>query len=302
MKKRIYLIELLVISIVAFAGVMIAINNKSHKVDYRTYTIKKTPDLILTGKVTPTKQVEIAKKLPAGTSLVYDSISNNSFVRKGECVAMYTYKHVDPSSSLKIQQLVNERKGLIGDNSVDNQIKINQLNQQIDSIAKKIYAHEYLAPFDGYIQIEPTDKEGVSLVSASQVIKTGISQYDLPTISHNSSVKLLEEATGKQAKGQIDYISVLPETGSSNYSILLRTKQHLNYGNSIEIKLPVNQILIPAKAVDHGAVYVMNHGKPQKVKYAVEKQNNDWILKPGATVKIGDKLLLNYKELPKNER
>ena len=64
----------------------------------------------------------------------------------------------------------------------------------------------------------------------------------------------------------------------------------------------MNQILIPAKAVDHGAVYVMNHGKPQKVKDAVEKQNNDWILKPGATVKIGDKLLLNYKELPKNER
>lgn len=302
MHKRIHLIELLIISIVAFAGVMVAINNKSTKVAYQTYTIKKSPDLILTGKVTPTKKVEITKKLPVGTSLVYDSLANNSFVRKGECVAMYTYKHVDQNSSLKIQQLVNQRKELNGDNSVDNQIKINQINQQIDSLAKKLYAHEYLAPFDGYLQIDPTDKESVSLVSSSQVIKTGISQYDLPTISRNSDAKLLEEATGKHTKGQVDYISVLPETGSSNYAMLLRAHQHLNYGNTIEIKLPVKQILIPAKAVNHGSVYLVNRGKCHQVKDAVEKQNNDWVLKPDSSVKVGDKLLLNYKELPKHER
>lgn len=290
-------------SIVIFSITIYKVQTQDQKVEYTNFKVQKTDDLILNGVVNPEQKIKISEKIPTGTNFFYDTLSNGQFVRKGESIGTYTYNDVDTSTNLKIKQLVEQRNEASKDNSTDSKIQVNDINKDINNLTAKLYTHEYVAPFDGYVQFNLADKKNATFISASQLISTSISQYDLPTIDQSQNAKLLEEATGTKTRGKIDYISLLTEAANKNYALLVKPEKHLNYGNSIEIKIPVKQVLIPSSAVNQGSVYLkQGNGKYTKATNVVEKQNNDWVLKDQNQVKVGDQILLNYKELPKNER
>ncbi|USS88237.1 hypothetical protein M3M39_01805 [Fructilactobacillus hinvesii] len=300
--KKIISLTLLIISIIVFFISVTLIENSTKKTKYTDFKIEKSDDLILNGVVKPAKEIKISNNIPNSTHLLYGTLNNGRFVRKGEPIGSYSYKNTDDNTSLKIKQLTSEKNNLNSNQSVDDQIKINEINKQINDLSQKLYIHDYLAPFNGYIQLDPMDKKNARFISSSQFINTSIGQYDLQTICQNKDVNLLEESTGKKATGKIDYISLLTDSNTKSYSILIKSARKFNYDNSIEIKIPVDKIIIPDTAVNKDVIYIKKNGKYRKVKNEIEKQNNDWVLKNESNVKVGDKILLNYKELPKNER
>lgn len=145
----------------------------------------------------------------------------------------------------------------------------------------------------------------VTIVSPNTVIEGTVSEYDYTRVKKGKKVTLRAMSESKEINGTISEVNQLPQattaqttgtqTTMANYTFLVKPDESLQYGYSVEITLPIDELRIPNKAVikekDQTFVYLYQKGKVKKQAVKVEEVNGVTILKEG--LKQKDQLISN---------
>lgn len=188
-------------------------------------------------------------------------------------------------------------------------LDLTDANETIEKTKKKVTTN-VAATLTGiaYVNLKGKTDPSVPLVtiaSPNTVIEGTVSEYDYTRVKKGKKVTLRAMSESKEINGTISEVNQLPQattaqttgtqTTMANYTFLVKPDESLQYGYSVEITLPIDELRIPNKAVikekDQTFVYLYQKGKVKKQVVKVEEVNGVTILKEG--LKQKDQLISN---------
>ncbi|WP_343749072.1 efflux RND transporter periplasmic adaptor subunit [Metaclostridioides mangenotii] len=195
-------------------------------------------------------------------------------------------------------------------------------SKSVDSIRKKANKN-VTAEISGIVSVNEKGKTDptvpvIKIISKNVVVEGIISEYDYDSIKLRQRVKVRPVSQKEEIGGQIKQINQLPDTeinvgdnqanstGSlSNYKFLVELDSPVQYGYSVQIKLPIDELRIPKKALikegNKEYVYLYISGKVIKKPIKTETKNEVIVVLEG--IKEGDVIISNPdKELKDGDK
>jgi HlyD family secretion protein len=195
-------------------------------------------------------------------------------------------------------------------------------SKSVDSIRKKANKN-VTAEISGIVSVNEKGKTDptvpvIKIISKNVVVEGIISEYDYDSIKLRQRVKVRPVSQKGEIGGQIKQINQLPDTeinvgdnqanatGSlSNYKFLVELDSPVQYGYSVQIKLPIDELRIPKKALikegNKEYVYLYISGKVIKKPIKTETKNEVIVVLGG--LKEGDVIISNpNKELKDGDK
>ena len=195
-------------------------------------------------------------------------------------------------------------------------------SKSVDSIRKKANKN-VTAEISGIVSVNEKGKTDptvpvIKIISENVVVEGIISEYDYDSIKLRQRVKVRPVSQKEEIGGQIKQINQLPDTeinvgdnqanstGSlSNYKFLVELDSPVQYGYSVQIKLPIDELRIPKKALikegNKEYVYLYISGKVIKKPIKTETKNEVIVVLEG--LKEGDVIISNPdKELKDGDK
>ncbi|WP_051599178.1 efflux RND transporter periplasmic adaptor subunit [Metaclostridioides mangenotii] len=195
-------------------------------------------------------------------------------------------------------------------------------SKSVDSIRKKANKN-VTAEISGIVSVNEKGKTDptvpvIKIISKNVVVEGIISEYDYDSIKLRQRVKVRPVSQKEEIGGQIKQINQLPDTeinvgdnqanstGSlSNYKFLVELDSPVQYGYSVQIKLPIDELRIPKKALikegNKEYVYLYISGKVIKKPIKTETKNEVIVVLNG--LKEGDVIISNPdKELKDGDK
>ena len=195
-------------------------------------------------------------------------------------------------------------------------------SKSVDSIRKKANKN-VTAEISGIVSVNEKGKTDptvpvIKIISKNVVVEGIISEYDYDSIKLRQRVKVRPVSQKEEIGGQIKQINQLPDTeinvgdnqanstGSlSNYKFLVELDSPVQYGYSVQIKLPIDELRIPKKALikdgNKEYVYLYISGKVIKKPIKTEIKNEVIVVLEG--LKEGDVIISNPdKELKDGDK
>ncbi|WP_315167849.1 efflux RND transporter periplasmic adaptor subunit [Metaclostridioides mangenotii] len=188
-------------------------------------------------------------------------------------------------------------------------------SKSVDSIRKKAKKN-VTAEISGIVSVNENGKTDptvpvIKIISKNVVVEGIISEYDYDSIKLRQRVKVRPVSQKGEIGGQIKQINQLPDTeinvgdnqasstGSlSNYKFLVELDSPVQYGYSVQIKLPIDELRIPKKALikegNKEYVYLYISGKVIKKPINTETKNEVIVVLDG--LKEGDVIISNPNE------
>lgn len=188
-------------------------------------------------------------------------------------------------------------------------------SKSVDSIRKKANKN-VTAEISGIVSVNENGKTDptvpvIKIISKNVVVEGIISEYDYDSIKLRQRVKVRPVSQKGEIGGQIKQINQLPDTeinvgdnqanstGSlSNYKFLVELDSPVQYGYSVQIKLPIDELRIPKKALikegNKEYVYLYISGKVIKKPINTETKNEVIVVLDG--LKEGDVIISNPNE------
>lgn len=215
-------------------------SEKSNKVDYATYTVKKEKPLNLEGKASPNAVKIYQNSRQIGTYLGIQ-VEDGQTVKQGDLLINYSVNNNQRQQIVnkvnEFQKSVNDSYRAINQNSqnpnlqkqlIQTQQSLVDAQQQLNQHDNYIKDNTY-AEFDGKVIVKNTEniRDGqpiLQLVSQKSQIQTTISEFDLNKIRQGDRVNITVINNGKTTKGKIKQISELPKSFESKMNDL----NHIN--------------------------------------------------------------------------
>jgi HlyD family secretion protein len=195
-------------------------------------------------------------------------------------------------------------------------------SKSVDSIRKKANKN-VTAEISGIVSVNEKGKTDptvpvIKIISKNVVVEGIVSEYDYDSIKLRQRVKVRPVSQKEEIGGQIKQINQLPDTeinvgdnqanstGSlSNYKFLVELDSPVQYGYSVQIKLPIDELRIPKKALikegNKEYVYLYISGKVIKKPIKTETKNEVIVVLNG--LKEGDVIISNPdKELKDGDK
>lgn len=161
------------------------------------------------------------------------------------------------------------------------------------------------AEIDGILIVHEENRKTAAapymeIVSEKTVLTSLITEYDYEKAKEGNEVEIRVIPDNETLKGKISYVSILPEksaqglpqTSGVNYQVRVTPEKDIKYGYSVEISLPSDEIVIPAKSIitddktKKEYVYQVINGKAYKKEITTEADGDIRLLKSG--LKKGD--------------
>jgi HlyD family secretion protein len=195
-------------------------------------------------------------------------------------------------------------------------------SKSVDSIRKKANKN-VTAEISGIVSVNEKGKTDptvpvIKIISKNVVVEGIVSEYDYDSIKLRQRVNVRPVSQKEEIGGQIKQINQLPDTeinvgdnqanstGSlSNYKFLVELDSPVQYGYSVQIKLPIDELRIPKKALikegNKEYVYLYISGKVIKKPIKTETKNEVIVVLNG--LKEGDVIISNPdKELKDGDK
>lgn len=202
----------------------------------------------------------------------------------------------------------------------DAQADLTERQAAVDQLQQKVTSN-VTAEIAGQVHINEEGKVSstvplVTIVSPTILIQGQVSEYDYTKLAVGQAVNLNIPSTGDKISGKIEEVDSLPQrtgatdsvgTTSSNqvlYNFKVIPEREIQYGYSVQIELPQNEINVPAKAVkndkDELYVFVFQKGRVKKQAIKAIKKENFYVVQEG--IVKGEKIIENpSKELKDNQ-
>lgn len=188
-------------------------------------------------------------------------------------------------------------------------------SKSVDSIRKKANKN-VTAEISGIVSINENGKTDptapvIKIISKNVVVEGIVSEYDYDSIKLNQRVKVRPVSQKEEIGGQIKQINQLPETeinvgnnqgnstGSlSNYKFLVELDSPIQYGYSVQIKLPIDELRIPKKALikEGNKEYVYLYISGKVIKKPIKTETKNEVIDVLDGLKEGDIIISNPNE------
>lgn len=191
----------------------------------------------------------------------------------------------------------------------------NDASKSVDSIRKKANKN-ITSEISGIVSINENGKSDptspvIKIISKNVVVEGLVSEYDYDSIKLNQRVKVRPVSQKEEIGGQIKQINQLPETeinvgnnqgnstGSlSNYKFLVELDSPLQYGYSVQIKLSIDELRIPKKALikEGNKEYVYLYISGKVIKKPIKTETKNEVIDVLDGLKEGDIIIANPNE------
>lgn len=191
----------------------------------------------------------------------------------------------------------------------------NDASKSVDSIRKKANKN-ITSEISGIVSINENGKSDptspvIKIISKNVVVEGLVSEYDYDSIKLNQRVKVRPVSQKEEIGGQIKQINQLPETeinvgnnqgnstGSlSNYKFLVELDSPLQYGYSVQIKLSIDELRIPKKALmkEGNKEYVYLYISGKVIKKPIKTETKNEVINVLDGLKEGDIIIANPNE------
>jgi len=188
-------------------------------------------------------------------------------------------------------------------------------SKSVDSIRKKANKN-VTAEISGIVSVNENGKTDptvpvIKIISKNVVVEGIISEYDYDSIKLRQRVKVRPVSQKGEIGGQIKQINQLPDTeinvgdnqanstGSlSNYKFLVELDSPVQYGYSVQIKLPIDELRIPKKALikEGNKEYVYLYISGKVIKKPINKETKNEVIVVLDGLKEGDVIISNPNE------
>ncbi|MDD4371094.1 MAG: efflux RND transporter periplasmic adaptor subunit [Anaerostipes sp.] len=300
----------------------------------KTYTIKKADPYVFQGTVDAkrTKNVMIDSSKGKLTStlvsdgefirkgqalLKYKNTSITSQIPTQEKVVTRTHRsyHNAYVAYLKVynkkEKTDLDKQTLIGlkDTLDSTRDAYNDAVESLDNL-KSHRTNLVRSTISGYVSINQNAKDDYTLpyitVTSNKIEVVGsVSEYDYSKLKSGSHVTIQVISNNEKVNGTISKIDKVPISGSSkegeatsastsSYNFYVTPEDEIQYGYSVEISLPINEIQVPKKYIkksDNGYyTYVYKKGKKIKTDVTVKETSDYYIVQSG--LKFNDKVVI----------
>lgn len=206
--------------------------------------------------------------------------------------------------------------------------QLDEVNAQIKTANEKLNYTEK-SKISGVVKLDKSSAEGaismtsqdpiVSISSKETIINGQVSEYDYEKIHIGDNVNINLLNSDKTLSGKITYIDNMPiknnsgiqigmtqQSGSSvsNYLFEVEPSENINYGFSVNIKLPQEGIFIPEEAVEEKDgkfhVFMVKDGVIKSKEVDIEKENSTYKVIKGLSV--GDEIITNIEGLKEGQK
>lgn len=191
----------------------------------------------------------------------------------------------------------------------------NDASKSVNSIRKKANKN-ITSEISGIVSINENGKSDptspvIKIISKNVVVEGLVSEYDYDSIKLNQRVKVRPVSQKEEIGGQIKQINQLPETeinvgnnqgnstGSlSNYKFLVELDSPLQYGYSVQIKLSIDELRIPKKALikEGNKEYVYLYISGKVIKKPIKTETKNEVINVLDGLKEGDIIIANPNE------
>lgn len=193
-------------------------------------------------------------------------------------------------------------------------LDLTSANEMTEKIRGKV-THTITAGMKGIAYINEKGKSDptvpvVTIVSPATVIEATVSEYDYERLQAEEKVTIQPTNGDAKIDGTITQVDKLPETNvaqgadasagsaSASYTFQVKPAKDLQYGYTVQITLPLNELRIPGKSLvkdgEARFVYVVNEGKAHKQAVSVTEKNGLFIVTEG--LKEEDEIVTNPDE------
>ena len=206
--------------------------------------------------------------------------------------------------------------------------QLDEVNAQIKTANEKLHYTEK-SMISGVVKLDKSSAEGaismtsqepiVSISSKETIVKGQVSEYDYEKIQIGDNVNIILLNSDKTIDGKITYIDNMPiksnsgiqigmpqqsGTSVSNYLFEVEPSEVINYGFSVNIKLPQEGLFIPEEAVKEkdGKFYVfmVKDGVVKSKEIDAEKDNS--IIKIIKGLSVGDEIISNIEGIEEGQK
>lgn len=190
-------------------------------------------------------------------------------------------------------------------------LDLTSANEMTEKIRGKV-THTITAGMKGMAYINEKGKSDpmvpvVTIVSPTTVIEASVSEYDYERLQAEQKVTIQPTNGDEKIDGTILQVDKLPETTtaqgadsgtsttSASYRFSVKPAKDLQYGYTVQITLPLDELRIPSKSLvkdgDKRFVYVVKSGKAHKQAVTVLEKNGLLIVTEGLNEK--DQIVTN---------
>lgn len=179
-------------------------------------------------------------------------------------------------------------------------LDLTSANEMTEKIRGKV-THTITAGMKGIAYINEKGKTDpsvpvVTIVSPSTVIEATVSEYDYDRLQAEQKVTIQPTNGDPKIDGTITQVDKLPETASqgtegaasvtsASYRFQVKPAKDLQYGYTVQITLPLNELRIPEKSLvqegEERFVYLVKAGKAYKQAVKVTEKNGLFIVTEG---------------------
>lgn len=300
---------------------------------YDLYTVKKTPDLILQGKINATQQQLI--KPNGNGKLAQLFVHDGDTVEQGQNVYELTdnTKGTDiniqaqdnQATQTKINNLENElAQGQSSDDSTqadeikneltdaqntlaDGQLKYNELyNEAVEDVQAPIARTIHIVSKSGESGIPQ-----IYIISKDKLIKSKVSEFDLNKLHSKQKTQIISDVTKRKYKSQITNLSEIPVKADTTD----RTDQQVSYyqcelkdssepiGTDVHIAIPQSGIELPKRVVlkQHDLQYVYVYQGHRAHKKVVTTSTKNGVMYVSSGLKNGQRVVINPHKFSKQD-
>lgn len=194
-------------------------------------------------------------------------------------------------------------------------LDLSTTNEAVEKIKGKV-STSVTAGMDGIAYVNEKGKTdattpAVRVVSPATVVEGNVSEFDYDRVKAEQKVTIKPTNGDPEVEGTITRVDKLPEQGataqaaaaggqaassaSASYLFVVKPAQDMQYGYSVQIKLPLEELRIPEDAIvkdgEESFVYVVEKGKAQKKAIKTTTKNGIIIATEG--LKEKDRLIEN---------
>ena len=153
------------------------------------------------------------------------------------------------------------------------------------------------APYDGVATVDYAldGTPQITIVTNDLQVRGEVTEYDYAKLKVNQPVKIKALANGKQQTAAIDYLANNPAPDSrknmSKYEFTVPVDNRFMNGQTVNIKIPQDDLRLPFSAVRHGQVFVYRQGRAYQQAVTVQKKAGYYRVKTG--LHAGSQVIIN---------
>lgn len=217
---------------------------------------------------------------------------------------------VAKADALKQQLTAQQDAVLLAQQALDAaNLDLSNTNESMEKAQGKI-ASSLTAGMDGIAYVDDKGKTdgttpAVTVVSPTTVVEGEVSEFDYERLHQDQKVTIKPTNGDAELEGTILRVDKLPEkaassgamadqggmsgTTTTNYSFIVKPSKNLQYGYSVQITLPLEELRIPESAIikegEERFVYVVESGKAQKKAVKITENDGLFIVTEGLAEK-----------------